>query len=286
MGPRQRSSPSFEAGSHGIAALAPLTDYPAALIEVALERVIASDTFRRSQRHRDFLAHIVRAGLAGHQVQLKEVIIGLEVFGRALPDYDPRRDPIVRVEAGRIRDKLARFYDTEGAGEAFQLVIPIGSYLPRLGRRSAVPKTIERLALAVLPFTGIAADSDDAAFAHGLVDQLIDTLGRIPGLKLVARLSASKAQELGADLRETGRVLAVDYVIEGSLQRRGARLRCVAHLSTTKDGLRIWSQRFDHDSDVGDDLFDFEDAIAEAVTKAVSALPVQLPPPTDATLTF
>lgn len=94
---------------HALAAA--LSDYPSALIEVTLERVIASSTFRRSQRQRDFLVHVVRVGLAGRHDQLKEVIIGLAVFGRLLRAYDPRRDPIVRVEAGRIRDKLARFYD-------------------------------------------------------------------------------------------------------------------------------------------------------------------------------
>ena len=259
---------------HALAAA--LADYPSALIEVTLERVIASSTFRRSQRHRDFLVHVVRAGLAGRHDQLKEVIIGLAVFGRLLPAYDPRRDPIVRVEAGRIRDKLARFYDGEGAAEAFQIVIPIGSYLPQFMRRKFVARPAQIAnSLAVLPFANLAGDTDDASFSFGLADQLIDTLGRIPGLKIVARLSATKARDGGMDLKEIGKLLNVNHVLEGSLQRSGSRLRCIAQLSRTRDSLRIWSQRFDHDSDCQDDLFDYQDTIADAVMTALSAL--QLP---------
>lgn len=272
MGPPQVSSPSASPDPLADGGAAALSDYPAALIEITLERVIASNTFRRSLRHRQFLAHVVRAGLAGRHDQLKEVIIGLEVFGRALPTYDPRRDPIVRVEAGRIRDKLARFYDSEGAAESFQIVIPIGSYLPQFSRRRFVPRSSQTIALAVLPFTNLAGDLDDASFAFGLADQLIDTLGRTPGLKLVARWSAIKARTGSMDLREIGKLLGVNHIIEGSMQRSGARLRCFAHLSRTRDGARIWSQRFDHDGERNDDLFDFQDAIAEAVTQAVSAL--------------
>src|ERR1700754_2175051 len=87
--------------------------FPPGLLEAALARVVASSTFRRSQRHREFLDHIVRAAIAGRHELLKEVVIGLEVFRRPIDRYDPRRDPIVRVEAARIREKLARFYAGE-----------------------------------------------------------------------------------------------------------------------------------------------------------------------------
>jgi len=115
----------------------PATVYPPALVEATLDRVLASRTFRRSQRHRQFLDHVVRAALAGEHERLKEVIIGLEVYGRQLAHYDPRKDPIVRVEAGRVREKLARYYAAEGAVDAFEIVIPVGGYLPHLARRKA-----------------------------------------------------------------------------------------------------------------------------------------------------
>lgn len=266
-----------DAASHvnGGDATGALSDFPAALIEATLGRLIASKTFRRSQRHRNFLSHVIQAGLTGRRELLKEVIIGIEVFGRALPGYDPRHDPIVRVEAGRIRDKLARFYEQEGASESFQIVLPVGNYMPLFVRRKFNAHAFRRAqthSLAVLPFANLAGGSDDASLALGLTDQLIDTIGRVPGLRVVARLSTLKAHDTGMDLKSIGKLLGVDHVVEGSLQRSGKRLRCIAQLSRTKDGMRVWSERFDHDSAIDDDLFAYQDAIAAAVLAAVSTL--------------
>ena len=274
----RRQAPASPRGD-GIASLSdgaptgyqPFTAYPPALIEATLERIVASNTFRRSQRHRQFLDHIVHAALRGQHEQLKEVVIGLEVFGRHLQDYDPRRDPIVRVEAGRVREKLARFYAGEGADESFEIVVPTGGYLPHLRRRNPLAERARGLgSLAVLPFVAMSALPEDASFAIGLADQLIDALGRIKGLKVVARMSAFKAHERGLDAKAIGRLLKVAYVVEGSLQHNGTRLRSVAQITRARDGVRIWSRRFDADVAIEPDLFAYQDAIAAAVLAAVN----------------
>ncbi len=262
-----RNRPSSEASSRGGTVL---PDFPATLARAALDRVLASQTFRRSSRHRHFLDHIVQATLDGEQDRLKEVIIGIEVFGRPIERYDPRRDPIVRVEAGRIREKLARFYQDEGDDEVFELSIPVGSYLPRLIRRR-LPTTPrgEQIPLAVLPFTNLTGHADDVGFAIGLTDQLIDALGRTRNLRVVARFSAFKARERESDLKAIGRLLDVSHVVEGSVQRSGARVRCIVHLSQAKTGLHVWSHRFEHDAGRDADAFAFQDEIADAVLAAV-----------------
>lgn len=213
----------------------------------------------------------MRAALAGEHERLKEMIIGLEVFGRDVDRYDPRRDPIVRVEAGRVREKLARYYAAEGANDAFEIVIPVGAYAPQLTRRKAAVKSARSLgSLAVLPFVNLSGHPADASFAIGLADQLIDTFGRVPGLKVVARVSAFKAQAKGIALKRVGRLLGVHHVIEGSIQRSGSRMRCIAHLSHARDGMRIWSDRFEHDCKRDDDLFAFQDRVADAVLQATT----------------
>lgn len=246
---------------------------PPALVEASLSRVTASTTFRRSARHRLFLRHIVDATLAGQHDRLKEVVIGIEVFGKSIDRYDPRRDPIVRVEAGRIRGKLARFYESEGAGEAFEIRIPTGSYRLDLVRRHASTEVVHPLrSLAVLPFVHLSNDPEDPAFCRGVADLLIDLVGRIPALKVVARLSAFRASERDLDLRGIGRLLDVAHVVEGSLQRNGRRMRCFVHLVDVKDGVRRWSQRFDHDLEVDGDLFALQDRIGEALVAEIDAI--------------
>lgn len=272
-----RSSPilssdlPLDAASTAPSARRPAAAYPRALVEAALERVVTSHTFRRSQPHRHFVEHVVRAALAGEHERLKEVIIGLEVFGRRLPLYDPRRDPIVRVEAGRVREKLARYYAAEGAGDAFEIVIPAGAYLPHLLRRKTSIRAPRKLgSLAVLPFTNLSGHADDASFSSGLADQLIDTLGRVPGLRVVARVSAFKARANGTNLKSIGKLLGVDNIVEGSIQRSGSRVRCIAQLTRARDGSHIWSQRFEHNSASDDDFFAFQDRIADAVLAAAA----------------
>ena len=246
--------------------------FPPALIEAALSRIVESETFRRSQRHRDFLGHIVRAAIDGRPELLKEVVIGIEVFRRPLDRYDPRRDPIVRVEAARIREKLARFYAGEGAGEPFEIVVPVGAYLPKLQRRNAARVESHALvSLAVLPFENLSGGALDDAFRLGITDLLIDTLSRVRGLKVVARASAVKAREGSADPRATGHMLGVAHLIEGSLQRSGTRLRCFAHITRIADATRIWSRRFDVDDTQNRSTFSLQDEIAKAVEAAVQA---------------
>ncbi len=262
--------PSLRDGTIAAAGYQPFAAYPPALIEATLDRIVASNTFRRSQRHRRFLDHIVHAALLGRHEQLKEVVIGLEVFGRPLQSYDPRRDPIVRVEAGRVREKLARFYAGEGCDEAFEIVVPTGGYLPHLRRRNpAAQRTRAMASVAVLPFVSMAPRPEDTSFAIGLADQLIDALGRVSGLKVTARMSAFKAHERGLDARAMGRLLKVTHLIEGSIQHSGPRLRCIAQVTRARDGMRIWSRRFDADVSIDPDLFAYQDRIAEAVLDAV-----------------
>ena len=78
-----------------------------ALIEAELARVALSAPFRRSPRHMRFLRHLVLATLAGDDRQLREMTLGVDVFLRNAQRFDPRHDTIVRVEARRLRQKLA-----------------------------------------------------------------------------------------------------------------------------------------------------------------------------------
>ncbi len=248
--------------------------HPRALVESSLERVLASDVFRRSERHRRFVRHVVHAVLDDRRELLKEVLLGIALFDRALPAYDPRQDPIVRVEAGRVREKLARYYQGEGAADAFAFVIPVGSYVPRFERKPAAPsRPVE--SFAILPFATSSARTEDVAFATALADQLIDALGRVRDLKVVARVSAFKARERDLAVPDIGRLLQVTRLVDGSLQRQGDRLRCIAHIYRAKDGVVLWSKVFDSrampvNEDGAFDPFAFQDHVADSVFAAAS----------------
>ncbi len=103
-----------------------------------LERVLESPGFTRNERISGFLRFVVERHLAGRDHELKESVLGTEVFGRS-PDYDPKRDPIVRTEAGRLRSRLIEYYAREGRDSALVIDLPKGGYVPVFHQRAARP---------------------------------------------------------------------------------------------------------------------------------------------------
>jgi TolB-like protein len=101
-----------------------------------LDRLLASPGFANAGRMSRFLKFVVEQTLAGEGERLKEYVIGVEVFDRDA-DYDPRVDAIVRVEAARLRTKLAEYYAGEGRGDPVVLSLPKGGYAPAIKREPA-----------------------------------------------------------------------------------------------------------------------------------------------------
>ena len=100
-------------------------------IREQLDRILKSDQFVQSRRRQRFLEYIVHETLAGRGERLKGYSIALEVFDRP-ETFDPIADPIVRIEAGRLREKLCQYYDTEGMSDPIRIDLPRGTYMPRI----------------------------------------------------------------------------------------------------------------------------------------------------------
>jgi Tol biopolymer transport system component len=108
-------------------------------IRKAVERVAASRVFRQSERMCRFLRFVVEHALRDDLGQLKEAAIGVNVFDRD-PAYDPKSDPIVRVEARRLRRKLQQYYESEGVEEQLRIEVPKGHYAPQFQLRENNPE--------------------------------------------------------------------------------------------------------------------------------------------------
>lgn len=95
----------------------------------ALDRVLASDVFRASPQLGAFLRYVVEATLRGEADRLKGYTIAIEALGRD-ETFDPQTDPIVRVEAARLRRAISRYYASAGSRDGVQIELPLGSYVP------------------------------------------------------------------------------------------------------------------------------------------------------------
>ena len=110
-------------------------------IRAALARMAASEAFRGSPQLVAFLRYVVEATLRGAADRIKGYTIAVEALGRA-DDFDPQADPIVRVEAMRLRRALNRYYDNGGKHDAVAIDLPLGSYVPMFRRVTPVASII------------------------------------------------------------------------------------------------------------------------------------------------
>jgi hypothetical protein len=98
-------------------------------VRTALDTILQSETFARSERSRELLKYIVERDLEGQSDRLKGFAIALDVFDRE-DNFDPSTDAVVRVQAGRLRDLLETYYGGEGASAPVRITIPRGTYVP------------------------------------------------------------------------------------------------------------------------------------------------------------
>jgi TolB-like protein/class 3 adenylate cyclase/tetratricopeptide (TPR) repeat protein len=127
-----------------------------------------------------------------------------------------------------------------------------------------------RLSLVVLPFANIGGDSSQDYFVDGVTESLTTDLSRISGAFVIGRSTAFTYKGKAVDLKQIGRELNVRYVLEGSIQRAGARMRVNVQLIEAETGAHLWAERFD--KPVGD-MFDLQD---EIVARLAAQLNVQL----------
>jgi len=121
-----------------------------------------------------------------------------------------------------------------------------------------------RPAVAVLPFVDMSPDRDQEYFCDGVAEEIINALAGVKGLKVVSRTSSFQFKGAAYDIREIGRKLGVETVVEGSVRKAGDQLRATAQLIDVADGSHFWSQRYDRPVR---DVFAVQDEIAHAIVE-------------------
>src|SRR5262245_22393418 len=247
-------------------------------IREQLVRILNSGPFHQSQRRQRFLEYLVNETLAGRSERLKGYNVALEVFDRQ-ESFDPVTDPLVRIEAGRLREKLREYYETEGQGDPVRIDLPKGTYTPHIefrhegapqGRRNVlqeqyVSSTVP--SVAVLPFDDLSAHQNLGYLGDGVAEDIITTLSRFPDLAVVARSSSFTYKGKPIDIRQVGRELGVGYVVEGSVRKDGDKLRIVSQLIDAKTGEHVWAERFDRS---GADPFTLQDEVTGMIVSAMT----------------
>jgi len=121
--------------------------------------------------------------------------------------------------------------------------------------------------VAVLPFADLSADGDQEFFADGITEEILNTLVRVPQLKVAARTSSFQFKGDNRNIIDIGAQLGVATVLEGSVRKSGERVRITAQLINVADGFHLWSQSYDESIA---DLFELQNRIARQIAGAMS----------------
>jgi adenylate cyclase len=225
-------------------------------IRAELERILGHRDFEATERTRDFLRFVVEETLAGRAHRLKGYTIAIEVFGRG-KDFDANLDPIVRIQAGRLRRALEHYYLVAGGDDPIRVDVPKGGYVPTFSPQQPTPEpsfgktdgegadiTAASPTIAILPLTNVTLEPNRSFFVDGLVEELISELNRYDEVISIPCREHGSAGEGPGRLRELSREVGARFVLGGSVRRDASHWKVSVHLLDAVNGHQIWGETY------------------------------------------
>jgi len=222
------------------------------------------------------LSFVVEETLEGRASQLKGYTVAVSVYGRK-EDFDPQVDPIVRVEAGRLRRAMEHYYLTAGQNDPVRIEIPKGSYAPTFRTAQTQPAGGEALpreeedtalptepTLAIMPLLDLSDDEEQDYFVDGLTEELTTELARYQDLRVIASQSTMQFKGRKTNPREVGRALGSRLLLTGSVRRSPNAVKVSIQLLDTTTGVQIWGESYKSDLEATD-LIAMQEEIASRV---------------------
>jgi TolB-like protein len=173
-----------------------------------------------------------------------------------------------------VRGKVAVEFADLGEQNLKNIALPVRAYVVVQDGRSSATHVDRarlspaRLSIVVLPFANLSGDPEQDYFVDGVTESLTTDLSRIGGSFVIARNTAFSYKGRAIDVRQVGRELNIRYVLEGSMQRNGSRLRVNVRLVDAETGNHIWAERFDKPVA---DLFEMQDEIVSRLASSRSS---------------
>lgn len=254
-----------------------------AAIKTQLALILKSNQFRGSERQKGFLKFVVAETLAGRGAQLKGYTIALAVYGRD-ESFDPQIDPIVRVEAGRLRRALEHYYLTDGKDDLIRIEIPKGAYVPTFqamqtssgepetpARRQKTRRLSTRPSLAVLPLENMASAAEQDYFADGLTEELTAEIARYQEIQVIASQTTMRLKGQKIDPLAVGRDLDVRFLLTGSIRRDSKTIKISIRLLDTTTARQIWGESYKREL-TPENLISLQEEISQSAVGAMADL--------------
>jgi len=246
-------------------------------VRAHLGRILASRSLARSESLSSFLRFAVEETLSGRGERLKGRVIAVHALGRN-KTFDPRTDPIVAIQAGRLRRALDQYYEHEGSGELMRIELPKGSYQPTFrqvdhplgnGEMVGKPLSTARPSVAVIPLVDLDAKVDDDYFAVGLSQELVASIASFQELRVIAvpplETGDSVAKVASSLCRESG----VRFVLSGTLRRTSTSLILGMQLTDALSAAVVWTEKIKREL-TAPQLTDLQEDVAQQVASTVA----------------
>ena len=239
-------------------------------IREQLDRILEHVEFQATDKMREFLRYVVEETLAGRSERIKGFSVAVEVFGRN-SDFDAANDPVVRIQAGRLRRAIERYYLVGGRQDPIRIDIPKGSYVPVFAKGSG-PKPLpsrgqdlpKQTALTescpvvlIMPFEDLTGKPEYAYLGLGLATELCIYLGLCADLRVM--------QYREDALSEEGLGIKPDFTVKGCVLCDDKNFKVVAQLIDSKTGVQLWIDSLKSPFDPGH-LIAFQERAANSIS--------------------
>ena len=260
-----------------------MTNIPPDRVKAQLDRILTSSEFRSGERLGQFLRYVVEQSLKGQSDRIKQYSVAVEAFGYGA-DFDPQSNPIVRMEAKRLRRTLELYYYNHGNEDPIRIDIPKGSYVPVFLNNhdtpevpdssecpspvpSQSPLNFSEPAIAVIMFENLNENDQNSFFAKGLTAEILFSLTRFSGLSVLGPLTQAVGKPIDYD--KIGHEYGARFILQGWVRSYGSEIRITTDLTDASTGKKLWNKTFGYDLEKTS-LFEIEDTVAGQVAGIIA----------------
>ena len=215
-------------------------------VQEQLQRILLSPEFHATDQQRSFLQFVITETLAGRNQEIKGYTVATRVFGRK-DDFDQATDPIVSIQANKLRRALERYYLVEGLQDPIRIDIPKGAYVPTFREQIGMETEEEAHigvtrdvlsaetwpAVLVRPFQNLTGDGDKNYLGFGFSSELAAEITRFQEVRVLLR------RPEGRERRASD--IPVRFAVDGSIRSDHEGFKLAVYLTDTKTGAQLWS---------------------------------------------
>ena len=239
----------------------------AGMIQRQLERIFASPEFQATNRQREFLQFVVAETIAGRSDEIKGYTVATQVFGRS-ENFDQATDPLVSIQANKLRRALERYYLVTGQNDPVRIDIPKGTYVPTFIEQAVVEPDAALSSevsdtdiedswpsILILPFKNLTGDPEKDFLGIGFSTELAIEVARFQEIKVLFPLEGQIEAASASKSR---------FVFDGNIFEDSTGIKITAHMTDTKTGKQIWGDT--HRSNIDATKFiAFQEKVAQVI---------------------